>query len=225
MMFQAPSAVKTIPALTSVDAWLKAPDAVSESFKAKVTQTLTDMAEILDGEGSALYRKTWSVQKKLSPVEVVCILYMIYLIRQNTDFEYEKMGEMIEILRTSVRKEFQDIRMNNRVGGWMVDFIKDMVFKGDHMEKDTTKKRRRKVATEKDNGDDYEDDDMDVDAPSPRKARTLPAATPLSGSASRPQSQTSRPGPVTPKLKKSVSYTFDNNPQRLPSPQTTNRPG
>ncbi|THU97548.1 hypothetical protein K435DRAFT_60783 [Dendrothele bispora CBS 962.96] len=108
--------------------YLDAPQ-VTEAFARKVRETYTILAHLATTNGlNEAFRP--SLYQKVSPIEMICIPVLIYAHGvypgTNDRLSLHELASAITEMRANVRSQHKDIRMNDRVGKSMIEFIRSI---------------------------------------------------------------------------------------------------
>lgn len=160
------SKASTFGDLSGLNRWLEAKDEVPASLRSTVSRALDTMVKILQHPTLSAPLKT--KPSKIAPVEVIMILVLIAF-RMST-YSLEELSQAIRKMRDSIRITHVDVRMNNKVGKGLMEFIANLPSGG----KNSGRKRKN------------EDSEMPNIKPAKRKS-TARAASPAASSSYRPQ--------------------------------------
>ncbi|KAJ3971579.1 hypothetical protein EV361DRAFT_949578 [Lentinula raphanica] len=203
--------------------------AVPESFAKKVRETFSLMVKMTKSKNLA---KPFNLYQKVSPIEMICLSLLIYvhgvLPSPGHRMDLAELSETIVEMRHHVREEHKDIRMNDRVGKTMIEFIQSI----DEAPAKTSisapvpsakaKGKRRRVS----------DADVDMDDDDEYRPTKKPSKKPKPQTAVRSKPADGRTSERTDYLAKAraskaasestrnASRASPPNPQRLPSPST-----
>ncbi|KAJ7754231.1 hypothetical protein DFH07DRAFT_868609 [Mycena maculata] len=109
--------IPTAPKMESRLQWLARVDIPGEQFKQDIDAALTEFCHLAVDPSLNF---GFNIGKKLAPVEFVFIAVLLYVLRKVTSLERAKA---VYHLRTDIREEFLDVRMNNKVGAAMWKLI------------------------------------------------------------------------------------------------------
>jgi len=174
---------------------------------------------------------------KLSPIEMICIPLLIYvhgvLPSNNSKMDPVELSQAIEDMRHDVRVQHKDIRMNDRVGKTMVEFIQSSVqVSAKKSSKQTvsapapstkSKGKRRRIS-EANVDSDYEDQPRKKTQTKKTKPQVAvrsskPFPTPASSTSSHPDHlANARAAKAARSTRAARRASSPPNPQRLPSP-------
>ncbi|KAJ3800978.1 hypothetical protein GGU11DRAFT_742007 [Lentinula aff. detonsa] len=202
--------------------------AIPETFAKKVKETYSLMVEMAKSKDLAT---PFTLYPKVSPIEMICLSLLIYvhgiLPSPNDRLDLVQLRDIIEEMRHDVREQHKDIRMNDRVGKTMIEFIQSI---GDVPRKEESpapsakakgKRRRVSDANFEEEDNDYEPHKRPSQSkkPKPQTAvRSKPAAT---GTPRTDHLAKARAAKAAFKSNRaSSSRVSPPNPQRLPSPST-----
>ncbi|KAJ3764391.1 hypothetical protein EV360DRAFT_77494 [Lentinula raphanica] len=152
-----PGDVKDQGALPDLEKWLGGPDEVATDLKAQVEEVYDVFVELAT---SIKYSAPFREYKKVSPAEMVFIPVLIFahgvLPSEELRYSQRELSTAISNMRHAVRENFHDVRMNHRVGAFLVDFIKKMGKKAGHA-LPAKMKRKRLYKEEEDKQSPYTD--------------------------------------------------------------------
>ncbi|THU99208.1 hypothetical protein K435DRAFT_719927 [Dendrothele bispora CBS 962.96] len=102
---------------------------VPEMFSRRVKEVYNTLTEIATNDDlNGVFHLTQN--PKVSPIEMICIPVLIYvhgvIAKRTALFSAQELANAIEEMRVDVRQVHKDIRMNDRVGKTMIEFIHDM---------------------------------------------------------------------------------------------------
>ncbi|KAJ7047286.1 hypothetical protein C8F04DRAFT_1246961 [Mycena alexandri] len=141
-----------VPTSAKMEKWLSRVDPPGDQFKRDIDNALNEFGRI--ATDPALRMGFTKVSKRIAPVEFVFIGVLIYVLRDATPME---RAQAIYHLRTDIREQFLDIRLNSAVGGalWaLIDHLKhNPTISVSGIAVASTSKRKRKQADDED--DDY----------------------------------------------------------------------
>lgn len=131
---QSPSLLAHTGSIVQVESWLSAKhQSLSPQFKSDVTAGFSFLEGMLNSDDPTItapfhaieFDKETHRKQKVSPIEFICIslLVCIWYMRLSA----KSMADAITRMRKAVRSEHVDVRMNTRVGGTMITFIKEQV--------------------------------------------------------------------------------------------------
>ncbi|KAJ6485138.1 hypothetical protein C8R47DRAFT_980663 [Mycena vitilis] len=141
---------ENVPTAPKMEKWLSRVDPPNEQFRSNIDQALDEFGRI--ASDPTLSMGFTRINKRIAPVEFVFIGVLIYVLRRATPIE---RAQAIYHLRTDIREEFLDIRLNTKVGAGLWRLIRHL------KESPTTSitgaptpsKRKRRISQESD--DDY----------------------------------------------------------------------
>ncbi|KAJ3840510.1 hypothetical protein F5878DRAFT_612986 [Lentinula raphanica] len=152
-----PGDVKDHGSLADMEKWLGGPDEVSTNLKAQVEEVYDVFVRLAT---STRYSAPFREYKKVSPAEMVFIPVLIFahgvLPSEELRYSQRELSTAIFNMRHAVRENFHDVRMNHRVGAFLVDFIKKMGKKAGHA-LPAKMKRKRLYKEEEDKQSPYTD--------------------------------------------------------------------
>ncbi|KAI0063589.1 hypothetical protein BV25DRAFT_1824146 [Artomyces pyxidatus] len=110
--------VASAPKLTK---WLNGTDGPTEGFKSKFNSALTRLLEIApDDTLNQAFRK---IEAKVAPVEFVYMGVLLYVMEDSREFTHKDYANALLYLRTYLRSQHTDIRLNDRVSKDCWDLI------------------------------------------------------------------------------------------------------
>ncbi|EAU81599.2 hypothetical protein CC1G_02615 [Coprinopsis cinerea okayama7 len=111
--------LKNAGSISQLEKWLTSETELDEDFEEKATDTYRIFSELVqDPKLGKVFKKP----TKVSPIEFILISLLIAVHR--TSLSMGQLSSAIGTMRTLVRKEHVDIRMNNRVAKTMLDYIR-----------------------------------------------------------------------------------------------------
>ncbi|EIN04175.1 hypothetical protein PUNSTDRAFT_146661 [Punctularia strigosozonata HHB-11173 SS5] len=194
-------AAKAIPTIQATAKWLSQPD-FSDDFKEQMEETFTTFGKLVTmAKGGRGQRRPFGGRyKHVAPVEFICLALLIAVHKDK--LSQAQLAAAIVGMRDEAREIHPDIRMNSKVSGTMMKYIKEIKpsdFRDVGEVVGTTagkKRKKRAMAASDDEDSDYEseeqDDDkdqlMDSSPPSkvPRLQRRSRSKTPPSAPAPAP---------------------------------------
>jgi len=136
---QNPSSLANTGSIVQIESWLSAKQqSLSPQFESDVTNGFSFLEAMLSSSDPAItspFRAIASSKEasrkgqKVSPIEFICISLLVCI--WYTRLSIKSMADAITRMRKAVRSEHVDVRMNTRVGGTMITFIKEQVFADD----------------------------------------------------------------------------------------------
>ncbi|KAJ6539424.1 hypothetical protein B0H19DRAFT_1315289 [Mycena capillaripes] len=112
---------ENVPTAPKMDKWLSRVDPPNEQFKRDIDEALNEFGRI--ATDPQLKFGFTRVNKRIAPVEFVFIGVLIYVLRRRTT---EERAQAVYHLRTDVRQEFLDIRLNSAVGAGLWRLIRHL---------------------------------------------------------------------------------------------------
>jgi len=131
---QSPSLLAHTGSIVQVESWLSAKhQSLSPQFKSDVTAGFSFLEGMLNSDDPTItapfhaieFDKETHRKQKVSPIEFICISLLVCI--WYTRLSVKSMADAITRMRKAVRSEHVDVRMNTRVGGTMITFIKEQV--------------------------------------------------------------------------------------------------
>ncbi|KAJ3570206.1 hypothetical protein NP233_g4563 [Leucocoprinus birnbaumii] len=113
--------VEDLPTPHKLELWLTREDPPTESFKRDIEEVLTDFWNMATDR--SLNEAFRLVNKRIAPVEFVFIAVLLYQLR---GYSKDARAKAIYHLRTSIREQFADVRMNTKVGKAMWAIINSL---------------------------------------------------------------------------------------------------
>ena len=130
---QSPSLLANTGSIVQVESWLSAKQqSPSSQFKSDVTAGFSFLEAMLNSSDSTITSpfhaydsgKASRKVQKVSPIEFICISLLVLI--WHTKLSAKAIADAITCMRKAVRDEHVDVRMNTRVGGTMITFIKEL---------------------------------------------------------------------------------------------------
>ncbi|KAF5389281.1 hypothetical protein D9757_003402 [Collybiopsis confluens] len=122
-----PDEVKSHGTLQQVEKWLAGAEDFTKDIKAQIRETYDIYVKIAT---SSKYREPLFAYKKVSPLEMIFIPLLIFIHGvippSESRLSLKKLSMQISDLRSFVRKNNTDVRMNARVGKSMMEYIKQL---------------------------------------------------------------------------------------------------
>ncbi|KAJ7228584.1 hypothetical protein GGX14DRAFT_345118, partial [Mycena pura] len=138
---------ENVPTAPKMMDWLSRIDKPGEQFKQDIENVLEDFGRIAVERD---LKMGFNIRKRLAPVEFVFIGVLLYVIRRATDKE---KASAIYHLRTDIREQFLDVRMNSNVGAalWtIINHLKISPTTSISEPGPTTYKRKRQMSEDSD---------------------------------------------------------------------------
>ncbi|KAJ3731247.1 hypothetical protein DFJ43DRAFT_1080604 [Lentinula guzmanii] len=151
-----PDEVKDHGALSHMEKWLAGPNNIAKGMEKQIREVYDIFVELATvAEYSAPFKMAY---KKVSPAEMVFIPLLIFvhavLPPEELRYSPHELSTAITNMRRTVRQYYHDVRMNTRVGKFLVEFIKKMETKEFERDPEPVKpakiKRKRNYKTEED---------------------------------------------------------------------------
>ncbi|KIK69699.1 hypothetical protein GYMLUDRAFT_254990 [Collybiopsis luxurians FD-317 M1] len=196
-----PDEVKTHGTLQQVEKWLAGADDLAEDLKAQIRETFDIFVKMVT---SPKYSEPLFKYKKVSPTEMIFIPLLIFIhgVFPSSESQLTRRELCVQIsdLRSFVRENNTDVRMNARIGKSLMEFIKRIEPEATPKVPAVKGKRKREEA-------DVEQSRAPLQSNSSARRTLLTPETPTLSSASstaHPSDDTSS-AVVGPKRKKKVS--------------------
>jgi len=131
---QSPSFLANTGSIIQIESWLSAKQqSLSPQFKSDVTAGFSFLEAMLNSNDPTITAPFNAIESgkethrkpKVSPIEFICISLLVCI--WHTRLSVKGMADAITRMRKAVRSEHVDVRMNTRVGGTMITFIKEQV--------------------------------------------------------------------------------------------------
>ncbi|KAI3611294.1 hypothetical protein WG66_002214 [Moniliophthora roreri] len=214
---------------------------ISDDFKKNMNKTLDLFVRLAtDSRYNRPLQRT-HYARNVSPLEMMGILVLIYLLRSVAVLNDTKLSELIQLLRAHLHRSHDDVRLNSTCGKTLFAFLLEVTkdpdqFLKEHRSlldwasdanKDTTAKatKAKKGSTKRSRDPDYEGD-VEMDTVSPvKKCRAQPEYNkPLAQEEDTKMLSTSRPGsinspaPLSRTPASTSNYAQPHTPKRQPLP-------
>ncbi|KAJ3764390.1 hypothetical protein EV360DRAFT_31608 [Lentinula raphanica] len=138
-----PEDVKDHGPLSSMEKWLGGSHEMPADMKAQVEEVYDTFVKLAT---SSKYSAPFREYKKVSPAEMVFIPLLIFvhgvLPPEESRYSRRELSTAISNMRHVVREHFHDVRMNHRVGVFLVDYIKKLEKKAGHVIPAKVKRKR-----------------------------------------------------------------------------------
>ncbi|KAJ6598980.1 hypothetical protein DFH09DRAFT_1303546 [Mycena vulgaris] len=141
---------ENVPTAPKMESWIGRDDPPREGFKQDIDKALEEFGLLAVDDQLNM---GFNIGKKLAPVEFVFIGVLLYVLRKATSTERAKA---VYHLRTDIREQFLDVRMNGKVGAalWrLINHLKHnptMSISGAELASASTYKRKRKMSEDSD---------------------------------------------------------------------------
>ncbi|KAJ3786198.1 hypothetical protein GGU10DRAFT_311458 [Lentinula aff. detonsa] len=151
-----PDEVKDHGALSHMEKWLAGPNNIAKGMEKQIREVYDIFVKLAT---TAKYSAPFKMEyKKVSPAEMVFIPLLIFvhavLPPEELRYSRRELSTAITNMRRTVRQYYHDVRMNTRVGKFLVEFIKKMETKEFERDPEPVKpakiKRKRNYKTEED---------------------------------------------------------------------------
>ncbi|KAJ4001634.1 hypothetical protein F5050DRAFT_1722132 [Lentinula boryana] len=151
-----PEEVKDHGALPHMEKWLAGSNDIAKGMKKQIEDVYDIFVKLAT---TAKYSAPFKMEyKKVSPAEMVFIPLLIFvhavLPPEGLRYSRRELSTAITNMRRTVRQYYHDVRMNTRVGKFLVEFIKKMEKKEPERDPEPAKpakiKRKRNYKTEED---------------------------------------------------------------------------
>ncbi|KAJ3767350.1 hypothetical protein FB446DRAFT_675419 [Lentinula raphanica] len=118
--------IKSAGTLSQVERWLEENDeAIPDEFSSAVKGTFATLVQLTSHQE---YSAPFSMYTKVSPVEIIGVIVLIYahstILPTDEKLTPAELSAAFTQLRREVRREHKDIRLNDRVGKTIINFVK-----------------------------------------------------------------------------------------------------
>jgi hypothetical protein len=140
--------VKSLGSLHQLDKWLNARDEVPKAFQDRVHSIFSTFVKLATKDAKDAFDF-----KKLAPIEFV-VMPLFISVMTEAKMGLSQMAEKLKTMRKKVREEHVDVRMNDRVGKTLMEFVGDVVNGGGSSSGVASVAKRKREVQEADMDDD-----------------------------------------------------------------------